>query len=410
MRQLVGYELKKILMKKSAIVTFFILFVLNTVFVGISGSLGNTYVEGEFYETHIQRNRIDRANGLEMSGRKMDDALIAEMKEAYQKVDRSTTDYKWTDTYKNEVRKYDDIENCFKMWGLNSNVLDESVSEEFEGKTIGERLYLARELIQQQTYKELFLTEEEIAYWEEKDETVEKPFIYQYAAGYESLIGMQGIYMICMLTTFFAAVVMVTVFAEEHTKKTDQLILCTRFGRSKEYFAKIIAGSLVSFGVTLLFLVVAIAGKFYSYGWEGFEASLQVGVAYWYPYKISMGEASLILTVLLLLASVLLAVFAMILAELLRNSIGAMAIMVGLFFASRLVVFPQSWRVISQAWNYMPLNIVKVDEGFVDLRTVDIFGVHLTSWQFVPVLYLLLIIFLVMAGKSLYKNYQISGR
>ena len=105
MRQLVGYELKKILMKKSAIVTFFILFVLNTVFVGISGSLGNTYVEGEFYETHIERNRIDRANGLEMSGRKMDDTLIAEMKEAYQKVDRSTTDYKWTDTYKNKVRK-----------------------------------------------------------------------------------------------------------------------------------------------------------------------------------------------------------------------------------------------------------------------------------------------------------------
>lgn len=410
MRQLVGYELKKILMKKSAIVTFFILFVLNTVFVGISGSLGNTYVEGEFYETHIERNRIDRANGLEMSGRKMDDTLIAEMKEAYQKVDRSTTDYKWTDTYKNKVRKYDDIENRFKMWGLNSNILDESVSEEFEGETIGERLYLARELIQQQTYKELFLTEEEIAYWEEKDETVEKPFIYQYAAGYESLIGMQGIYMICMLTTFFAAVVMVTVFAEEHTKKTDQLILCTRFGRSKEYFAKIIAGSLVSFGVTLLFLVVAIAGKFYSYGWEGFGASLQVGLAYWYPYKISMGEASLILAGLLLLASVLLAVFAMLLAELLRNSIGAMAIIVGLFFASRLVVFPQSWRVISQAWNYMPLNIVKVDEGFVDLRTVDIFGVHLTSWQFVPVLYLLLIIFLVMAGKSLYKNYQISGR
>ena len=335
MRQLVGYELKKILMKKSAIVTFFILFILNTVFVGISGSLGNTYVEGEFYETHIERNRIDRANGLEMSGRKMDDTLIAEMKEAYQKVDRSTTDYKWTDTYKNKVRKYDNIENHFKMWGLNSNILDESVSEEFEGETIGERLYLARELIQQQTYKELFLTEEEIAYWEEKDETVENPFIYQYAAGYESLIGMQGIYMICMLTTFFVAVVMVTVFAEEHTKKTDQLILCTRFGRSKEYFAKIIAGSLVSFGVTLLFLVVAIAGKFYSYGWEGFGASLQVGLAYWYPYKISMGEASLILAGLLLLASVLLAVFAMLLAELLRNSIGAMAIIVGLFFTSR---------------------------------------------------------------------------
>lgn len=410
MGQLVRYELKKILMKKSMLVTFFILFALNAVFVGISGSLGNTYVEGEFYETHLERNRINRANGLEMSGRKMDDDLLTEMKEVFLKVDRSTAAYKWTDIYKNEVRKYDDIENKFKMWGLKSSILDESVSEEFVGTTIGERLYLAREITQQQGYKNLFLTEEEIAFWEEKDSDVETPFVYQYASAYDSLMNMQGIYMICMMVSFFVAITMVTVFAEEHVKKTDQLILCTRHGRKKEYFAKIIAGSLVSFGVTFLFLIVAIAGKIYSYGWEGFDTAFQVVFDYCYPYEISVGEVCIISSVLLLLASVLTAVFAMLLAELLHNSIGAMAVIVGLLFASRLVVFPTSWRVISQAWNYMPLNIVKVDGGFVDLRTVGLFGMQLTSWQFAPILYMLLIVVLIVGGIRLYQSYQVSGR
>ena len=410
MGQLVRYELKKILMKKSMLVTFFILFALNAVFVGISGSLGNTYVEGEFYETHLERNRINRANGLEMSGRKMDDDLLTEMKEVFLKVDRSTAAYKWTDIYKNEVRKYDDIENKFKMWGLKSSILDESVSEEFVGTTIGERLYLAREITQQQGYKNLFLTEEEIAFWEEKDSDVETPFAYQYASAYDSLMNMQGIYMICMMVSFFVAITMVTVFAEEHVKKTDQLILCTRHGRKKEYFAKIIAGSLVSFGVTFLFLIVAIAGKIYSYGWEGFDTAFQVVFDYWYPYEISVGEVCIISSVLLLLASVLTAVFAMLLAELLHNSVGAMAVIVGLLFASRLVVFPTSWRVISQAWNYMPLNIVKVDGGFVDLRTVGLFGMQLTSWQFAPILYMLLIVVLIVGGIRLYQSYQVSGR
>ena len=410
MRQLIRYELKKILLKKSTLATFFVLFVLNTIFVGISGSLGDTYVEGKFYETHVERNQINRANGLEMSGRKMDDALLMEMREAYQKVDRTTATYRWTDIYKNEVRKYDDIESRFKMWGLKSSILDESVSEEFVGTTIGERIYLARELIQQQIYKDLFLTEKEIAYWEEKDNAVETPFTYQYAAGYDSIMNMQGIYMICMMVSFFVAVTMVTVFAEEHVKKTDQLILCARFGRKKEYFAKIIAGSLVSLGVTLLFLIVAIAGKFYSYGWEGFDAAFQSVFEYWYPYHLSVGDVCLISSGLLLLGSVLMAVFAMLLAELLRNSIGAMAVIVGLLFASRLVTFPASWRGISQAWNYMPLNILKVDTGFVDLRTVNLFGRHLTSWQFVPVLYILLIVIFVVAGNRLYQKYQVSGR
>ena len=410
MKQLIRYEVKKILMKKSTLATFFILFVLNIAFVGISGSLGNTYVEGEFYESHAERNRINRAHGLELSGREMDDSLLIEMREAYQKIDRTTAAYKWTDIYKNEVRKYDDIENRFKMWGLKSSILEESVSEEFAGKTIGERLYLAREFTQQQLYKDVLLTEEEIAYWEEKDEAVETPFVYQYAAGYESMMNMQGIYMICMLIAFFIAVTMVTVFAEEHTKKTDQLILCARFGRKKAYFAKIIAGSLVSFGTTLLFLMTAIVGKFYSYGWEGFRASFQSVLEYWYPYEISVGKVCVILAGILLLASVLMAVVAMLLAELLRNSVGAIAILVGILFASRLVVFPVSWKVISQAWNYLPLNLVKVDGGFVDLRTVELFGRHLTSWQFAPILYMSLIVIMVVVGSRLYRSYQVSGR
>ena len=410
MRQLIHYELKKILMKKSTIAAFFILFALNVVFVGISGSLGNTYVEGKIYETHKERNQINRANGLELSGRKIDDFLIAEMLTAYQKVDRTTLAYKWTDIYKNEVRKYEDIENRFKIWGLKGSILDKAVSEEAFDTGIADRIYLARESMQQQMYKELFLTEEEIAYWEEKDKEIEIPFRYQYAAGYDSILNMQGIYMICMLISFFVAITMVTVFAEEHVKKTDQLILCTRFGRKKEYFAKMIAGSLVSFGVTLLFLVVAIIGKFYSYGWEGFDAAFQVVFDYWYPYNLSVGEVCLILSGLLLLGAVLMAIFAMILAEVLRNSIGAMAVIVALLLASRLIVFPPSFQGISKAWNYMPLNIVKVDSGFVDLRTVNLFGMHLTSWQFVPILYILLIVVLIVVGNRVYQNYQVSGR
>ena len=123
MGALISFEVKKILGKKSTLVAFFVLFALHIVFVCISGNLGYTYVDGEFYETHYERNKINRANGIVLSGRKIDEELLMEMTEAYQKIDWSTSDYMWTDIYKNEVRKYSDLENRLKSMGLWSNVL-----------------------------------------------------------------------------------------------------------------------------------------------------------------------------------------------------------------------------------------------------------------------------------------------
>ena len=38
-------------------------------------------------------------------------------------------------------------------------------------------------------------------------------------------------------------------------------------------------------------------------------------------------------------------------------------------------------RGMSQIWNYFPMNLLKIDQGFLDVRLVNIFGVKLTSWD-----------------------------
>ena len=271
MRALISFEVKKILGKKSTLVAFFVLFALHVVFVCISGNLGSTYVDGEFYETHYERNKINRANGIALSGRKIDEELLSEMTEAYQKVDWSTSDYMWTDIYKNDIRKYSDLENRLKSMGLWGNVLPETIAEKMIHMTTIQKLETIRNEIQQQMYDRYKLSEQEIAFWEKQNSNIEIPFTYEYASFYESILGGQGIYMVCILLTFFIAVSMVSVFTEEHNRKTDQLILCARFGRDKLYMAKIVAGSLVVFAVNLLFIITAIVGKIFSYGPEGFE-------------------------------------------------------------------------------------------------------------------------------------------
>lgn len=401
MKRLLGYEIKKILMKKSTIVTFVILFGIQ-MFLAIAGSLGSTYVEDAFVETHMERNRIDRENGIALSGRVLDDELLAEITEAYGKIEWNDRTYLLSEGYQSEVRKYSDLISRLKAWGFGSALSAGGLTEEV--------FYDMREVRREELWDSQELTEKERAYWLEKEAALEYPFTYEYTTAYEYLLTMHGGYMCCMLLTFFIAVSMVGVFAEEHSRKTDQLVLCTKHGRYQLYFAKILAGSIVVFGTNLLFILVALAGNFFSYGAEGFQASIQVATAFWYSYELSAGEAVLIIMGLLLLSSVMVAAFAMVLAEILRSAIGAMAIIVGGLFVARLVVIPASWGLMSQLWNYIPINLLKVDQGFTDLRLVSVFGLQLTSWQFAPIMYVLITVAVIVIGNKVYRSYQVSGR
>lgn len=405
MRTLIRYEMKKILMKKSTIAAFLILFVIQ-VLVGISGNLGSTYVNGEFYETHAQRNKIDRENGIALSGRPLDEELLAGVRTAWAKLtaekEWNGKEYMWSDTYKNGVRKYDDLTARLKLWGMVKGNSFDNVTED--------RLYALFQQRREDMEEGYGLSEGEVAYWAEKNGELEKPYTYEYAFAYEQLVDMQGGYMTCMLLTFFMAISMVSVFADEHTGKTDQLLLCARHGKSKLYTAKLLAGTFVIFGANLLFTGVQVVGQFVCFGVEGFGASLQSVLAPWYSYSLSMGQAALIMMGLLFLSSVMVAIFTMLLAESLRSSLGAMAIVIGLLFAARLVPIPTSLRVLSQIWNFLPINLLKVNQGFLDLRLVNLFGIKLTSWQFAPILYVALIVMMVLVGKRVYRNYQVSGR
>ena len=410
MKTLISYEIKKIFGKKSTLVAFFLLFALHVIFVCISGNLGSTYVEDAFYETHYERNIINRTNGNALSGRKIDEKLLAEMAQAYQKIDFSTSDYMWTDIYKSEVRKYSDVEECLKMMGVWGKVVSGSFAEKMLDETTIQKMENVRKELQQELYESYELSDSEIAFWKKRDSKIETPFTYRYAGLYESILGGQGIYMICMLITFFVAISMVSVFAEEHIRKTDQLILCAQFGKDKLYAAKIVAGSLVVFGINLLFIITAVVGKIFSYGTEGFEAAIQLLGVYEYPYALTAGEAVFIQVGLLILSSVMTAIFAMVLAEATQSSVGTMSIVVGGLFLARTLSVPPSWGILSKIWNYIPINMLKVDEGFTDVRLISILGMQFTTWQFVPILYVVLIGVLIWIGSRFYRNYQVSGR
>lgn len=409
MRQILLYELKKILERKITWAAFAAALVFQTV-MAFAGNLGTNYIDGELFETHAQRNEKDRAYGIAMSGRVIDGELLKEIAAAYEKVDTMNSErhYKGTETYQKEVRPYEGVIEVVENWarGFTNEMAEQ---ERLNGSDTAEKLYESQKLILASMEDTYGLSEKERDYWETKAESLPDRYTYQYCTSWQYIISMNGMYMSGMMAAFFIAICMGTVFSDEHVRRTDQLILSTRNGRRKLYAAKILAGSAVSFAGTLILALVVFLGNFNSYGPEGVSAAIQM-MAGWYPADLTVGETVMILLGLLLLSSVLIGIFVMVLAELMRNSIGAMAVVIGLMFLSRLVGIPVYLRVLSQLWNYMPLNILKFDQGFCDLRLLSLPGIQLTSWQTALVLYVALGVLLYFAGKRIFSHFEVKGR
>lgn len=401
MGTIIKYEIAKVLKKKMTIVAF-VIFTGLIIMTSFAGSMGKMYVDGKFFESHFERNKINRKNGLALSGRTIDNSLIKETQEAYKNIDVSDRNYIFTKEYE-EARKYEGIRYLLMKYVGSGAAFTITEDELYKG--------LKDSLTS--SYEEYELSDKEISYWEEKSKELPDKLTYEYCDAYDSLISMNGCYMLAMFLMFFIAICMGNLFMDEHTRKTDQLVLCTKNGRAKLYFAKITAGTIVVMACTVLYLVIFIAGHIISYGYEGFNAALQLCLFSGYPYKISVGQVFMLFIFIVLLSCLMTGIITMILSELMHNSIGAMAIIIGLIFASRLVNIPFQTGflgMISKFWNCMPLNILYIYKGFTDLRLFSIFGFKFTLWQITPLLYILVTIIFIIIGKKAFCKTQISGR
>ena len=266
-KTLLYFEMKKILMRKSTWITFGI-FIAGSIFLMCVVFFGSTYIDGEFLETHMEGFAIDKEYGQRLSGRKIDAALLKEMQEAYKNTgNEKEKGYMLTDEYQFNIRPYSQVYTFVRELSRQAEINPLTITEE--------EFYQSRTNFQKEQWEQYHLTEKEQEYWQDKEENLEKPFIFQYATAYNNLLDMNGFYMICLTVTFILAVCLSSVFAEEHERRTDQMILCSRFGRSRLYFAKILAGSIVSFAGSLLFFIFLLAENFIAYGTEGFTAAIQ---------------------------------------------------------------------------------------------------------------------------------------
>lgn len=225
------------------------------------------------------------------------------------------------------------------------------VDWDFEGKTL---LHTGFYIKYPKNSNALAGREENISYNE--------PLFYQgYFDGWRQMASMMKV-LACM-EIMFIAICLSTVFTVEHTRKTDQIILCSRFGKKRLYFAKLMAGLTVGIAFTLILSLLMFGIIAFLYGFDGYNTILQFVLMR--PFNLTLGQAVMILIGLSFAGAILVSVFTMALSELTKNSVGTIGIIAGILILTMFIMeMPANLKILSEIWYMLPSNLVSLNGAF----------------------------------------------
>ncbi len=393
-----GFELKKLLQKKLVWISLFICMAA-IVFSILFPLSGTYYANGVAISTNYEQHLIDQGYRKALSGKFIDQSLLEETIAAYKDLPIETN-YVVTEEYQTYARPYSEIFNLIQAWtGMNKKATVQWVADE---TALYDSLLERFEEIAINNH----LTEEEIVYWQEKADTLTTPMVYQFHEAYRNIL--ENFLIVGFMMLLFATIALSSSFPDEHMYRTDQLVLCSTNGKMRLYWVKLMSGITVGCVGALLLTILTWILCLCVFGTEGFNAMIQIFYTT-YAGNITIGQACLIAYGCLLMTSILMSVFVMFLSELFHSSIAAISITTAMILAGMLVQPPVEYRILGQIWDYLPTCFLAMWNTF-DVRLVSLFGIHFTSYQIVPLLYVVVAVLLAFLGSRIYCRRQISGR
>ncbi len=395
------YECKKLVKKKILWITF-LLVAAAILCSSCIDVVGEYYVDGVLVDTNYNLYVADRAYAQALSGRPIDQTLLEETIAAYRKIpEEPENHYTLTREYQTYARPYSAIFNFIHETTHMQSSQIRLTWQPSEGDLYAKRLEFLEDL-----RKEYRLSQGEMAFWQNREAQIPKPIVYEDQGSWDKLLS--AFQTVGLLELLLVSISLSGIFYDEHTRKTDQILLACPLGKEKLYWAKLGAG--ISFSAVSAFLltVTAFGAAFVLYGTEGFEAAFQL----MYPRSsdpITCGQAMLLAYGCMGMAAVAVGIFVMVLSELLHGNLAALSVSVGLMLLAMIVSIPAQYRVSAQIWDWLPWCFLTPWNVF-GCYTLPLFGQYLSPWQAVPGIYLAASIALALLGKPLYKHYQVSGR
>ena len=389
------------------------------VFMSMDSVIGAMYVssdvtgEDTMVFTHYEMVQALRADPANLNGRPLDTELMQEAMDAMGWVEQITIPADAVEDgqeYNVSVRQGGDMpatgdfmkdyairRSYMGVWDTVAAAVDE---ENMNYDLTGENFYAAWEDVRQNEYISGALTDGEINWWNRHNAALKTPVAWTaYAMGWENI--SDAAYVVGLLTMLFAAIALAGVFPYERQQRMDTLSMCSKNGRGPLYLAKLLASLTVTFAGAVILFGTLITSTLAVMGTEGFDGMIPFFIDFSYVGSLSIGQLALIACGLGLMAVLVHAAFTLALSLIYKGSIPTMATVFGVMLVSA-VGNPFKGRFLNQLYSLFPSKLDGL--AILDARLVNLFGHYLTSWQFAPILWTLMLLALAGAGWLLHRR------
>lgn len=376
------FELRKIISRKIVWITGGLLLVGLLIWGVASAILPQNREYSDSSLNGYVANRAEQEAAEQISGREINQTLIDEMRPAYE-------NFIFNGNYK-EALPYLDVYNLI-------------------GETLGTQASAEILECDSETFYEKLNAQLEANIPTGLTESIsfDEPIVYHgYFDGWRQITDMMKL--IACMEIMFIVICLSTVFTVEHTRRTDQIILCTHLGKKKLYTVKILAGLTVGIEFTILLSLLMLGIIAFLYGFDGYDTILQFVLLR--PFNLTVGQAALILVGLSFAGTVLISAFTMMLSEVTKNSIATIGIITGILLVTMFIMeMPANLKLLSEIWYLLPSNLVSLN-GALRYSMFHVGGSPLAAYQYAPIVYLVLTVIFALIGKFTYNRYQINGR
>lgn len=331
------FELRKIIKRKIFWITGGILLIGLLLWAIANSVLPQSREYSDKSLNGYKMNHIEQQAADKIAGREIDQSLINEMSKNYE-------EFIFNGAYEKAL-PYIDIYNFI------SETLGTHASEEILKVDSDILYYTLNEQLKENTTIKL-----------SESYLFDNPIIYQgYFDGWRQLANILKV-LACM-EIMFIVISLSTVFTIEHIRKTDQLILCSRYGKKKLYIAKIFAGLTVSILFTLILSLFIFGIISVMYGFNGYNTILQFILMR--PFDLTIGQSVIILIGLSFIATVLVSIFCMVLSELTKNNVATIGIITGIMILTMFISeMPSNFKVLYEIWYLLPSNLISLNGAF----------------------------------------------
>ncbi len=397
---LVGYEYKKIFVRKSVYVAMILLFAA-TILSSVAAVMGKVDSNDPNSITVYEEMQIYKEYDLALSGRELTGDLIFETAQAYSTIPDNVYPYTDSEEYKNHAMQYSKVFTMIDSAYTNRNIpfgyqemgalTREEADNYYDLRTEQYRLNLENNpLFTQENIERIFAIDSE----------VQKPIVLEYADGYVRHINLSTSNAIT--TLLFIAFAISPIFSNEHQIGSDSLILTSKNGKKQTILAKFFVSMTVTLLTAITVHLVSYLGCMTIYGFEGANASIQNYIAL-ITYNFTMLEVTIALLVLSLFSVFLMTSICMLASTLVkRNNIA--------LILSVLIIFLESSGIVSalgKVQYFLPSAIASFNTFYLQL-SFNILGVDLWLYQAICVIAFVVGSLLLLLTYRNFKNHQVA--